>query len=90
MGLRNSTLTADSTRQLIAFLEESDLVKFSKFAPTEAEAYELITQGRQIINVTMPIVIREEDIDDNLASNNSPADHSFSANGKMHNVEVSA
>jgi len=88
-GLRNSSLAASSTQQLIAFLEESDLVKFSKFAPTEAEAYELITQGRQIVEVTKPIVITEEDLD-NLTPNNTPADHSFSANGKMTNVEVSA
>ena len=90
MGLRNSSLTANSTQQLIDFLEESDLVKFSEFMPTEAEAYEAITQARQIVETTMPIVITEEDLEDELTPNNTPDDHSFSANGKMKNIEVSA
>jgi hypothetical protein len=89
-GLRNSTLTTSGTRQLINFLEESDLVKFSKFTPTESEAYETITQARQIVETTMLIVITEADIDDTLAATDTPADHSFSANGKMKNIEVSA
>jgi hypothetical protein len=89
-GLRNSSLTDNNTRQLIVFLEESDLVKFSKFTPTEAEAYELITEARQIVEATKPIVITKEDLDNNLTANNTPADHNFSSNGKMKNVEVSA
>lgn len=90
-GLRSSALTASSTQQLIVFLEDSDLVKFSEFTPTEAEAYELITQARQIIEATKPVVITEEDLDDNLTpENNTPKDHTFSANGKMENIEVSA
>jgi hypothetical protein len=89
-GLRNSSLTANSTRQLIVFLEESDLVKFSKFLPSEAEAYELITQARQIVEETKPIVIAGEDLDDSLTANSTPTDHNFSSNGKMKNVEVSA
>ncbi len=89
-GLRSSSLTANNTQQLIVFLEESDLVKFSKFAPSEAEAYELITQARQIVEVTKPIVITKEDLDDSFTPSNTPTDHTFSSNGKMKNVEVSA
>ena len=89
-GLRSSSLTANNTQQLIVFLEESDLVKFSEFTPSEAEAYEMITDARQIVEATKPIVITEEDIDDSLTPNNTPADHTFSSNGKMKNVEVSA
>ena len=89
-GLRSSSLTAASTQQLIHFLEDSDLVKFSEFTPTEAEAYELITEARQIVEATKPIVITKEDLDGSLTETNTPADHSFSANGKMKNVEVSA
>ncbi len=65
-------------------------MKFSKFTPTEAEAYELITEARQIVEATKPIVITKEDLDGNLTENNTPADHTFSANGKMKNIEVSA
>jgi hypothetical protein len=90
-GLRASTLTDASTRHLITFLEESDLVKFSKFTPTEAEAYELITEARQIVNETMPAAIEQTDLDDNsLTPTGKPSDRTFSANGKMKNMEVSA
>jgi len=89
-GLRSSALPASITQQLIVFLEDSDLVKFSEFTPTEAEAYELITQARQIVEATKPIVITEEDLDDSLTQNNTPTSHTFSANGKMENIEVSA
>lgn len=89
-GLRHSSLTEANTRQLIIFLEESDLVKFSKYTPTEAEAYEAITQARQIVAATMPMASTEADHDNNYSANDTPADHTFSANGKMKNIEVSA
>jgi hypothetical protein len=98
-GLRQSNLSQKNTRQVIAFLEESDLVKFSNFAPDRTSANELIAQGRQIVEETKPIVISKDDLDNNLTTTNSPSGDgesmkeppsSFSANGKMHNVEVSA
>jgi hypothetical protein len=97
-GLKQSDLSQNNTRQVIIFLEESDLVKFSTFAPDQASAYALIAQGRQIVEETKPVVITEEDIDNNLTSTNSSsggtstkeAPNRFSANGKMQNVEVSA
>jgi hypothetical protein len=98
-GLRQSNISQKNTRQVLAFLEESDLVKFSNFAPDRASAYELIAQGRQIVEETKPIVISKDDLDNNLTTTNSPSGdgesmkeppNSFSANGKMHNVEVSA
>ncbi len=89
-GLRNSSLMANNTQKMISFLEESDLVKFSNFSPSEAEAYELITEARHIVEATKPIVITEEDLDDSLTPTNTPSDHTFSSNGKMKNVEVSA
>lgn len=89
-GLRGTSLNEASTQKLINFLEESDLVKFSKFTPTEAEAYETITRARQIIEMTMPVVITEEDLDGHHPANDRPADHAFSSNGKVKNVEVNA
>lgn len=98
-GLRQSNLSQKNTRQVIVFLEESDLVKFSEFAPDRTAAYELIAQGRQIVEETKPIVLSKDDLDNNLTPTNSPSGggvstkeppNSFSANGKMHNVEVSA
>jgi len=89
-SLKQSDLSANNTQQLFTFLQESDLVKFSKFRPDEASAYELISQGRQIVEQTKPIVITDEDLDNHLTPTNSPSDRTFSANGKMKNVEVSA
>lgn len=88
-GLRSSGLSRENTRSLIAFLEECDWVKFSEYIPGEAEAYEIITQARQIVEETRPIVITEADLDDNFQANNGSKGHSFSANGKVTNVEVS-
>jgi hypothetical protein len=97
-SLRQSNLSQKNTRQVIVFLEESDVVKFSEFAPDRTSAHALIAQGRQIVEETKPIVITEDDLDNNLTPTNSPSGgvstkeppNSFSANGKMHNVEVSA
>lgn len=88
-GLRRSTLSRENTRSLITFLEECDWVKFSEYIPAEAEAYEIITEARQIVEETRPLVITEADLDDNFKADNGSKGHSFSANGKATNVEVS-
>jgi hypothetical protein len=89
-GLRSSTLNAGSIQQLIDFLEESDLVKFSKFQPSEAEAYELITQAREIVHAAMPLAISAADNDNDFTANGTSSGHNFSANGEKKHVEVSA
>jgi hypothetical protein len=88
-GLRGSSLSREHTHSLIAFLEECDWVKFSEYIPVEAEAYEIITQARQIVEATRPMVITEADLDDNFKADNEAKGHSFSTNGKVTNVEVS-
>ena len=47
-------MSADVTAALIAFLQESDLVKFSKWSPDVESAYELLAQGRLIVETTRP------------------------------------
>jgi hypothetical protein len=39
---------------LIAFLQESDLVKFSKWTPDVASAHQLLAHGRMIVEATKP------------------------------------
>lgn len=39
---------------LVAFLQESDLIKFSTFTPDMASAQELLEQGRAIVEATVP------------------------------------
>jgi hypothetical protein len=87
-SLKQSDLTQAASRQLVRFLEESDLVKFSKFQPTEATAYELIAQARAFVEATKPIVITEEDLNDDQPQQTTG--HTFSANGTMVKSEVSA
>jgi hypothetical protein len=50
-------LSSEVTAALIAFLQESDLVKFSKWTPDVASAYELLAQGRLIVETTRPAPI---------------------------------
>ena len=85
-SLKQTTLSQANTAQLIAFLDESDLVKFSTYKPSESSAYEMITQGRQIVEATKPIAITEEDLD----NKEEPKNANFSANGHMKKIEVSA
>jgi len=47
-------LSSEVTAALIAFLQESDLVKFSKWTPDVESAYRLLAQGRLIVETTRP------------------------------------
>jgi hypothetical protein len=47
-------LSPEITAALIAFLQESDLVKFSKWTPDLASAHELLANGRLIVETTRP------------------------------------
>jgi hypothetical protein len=47
-------LSPEVTAALIAFLQESDLVKFSKWTPDVAGAHELLANGRLIVETTAP------------------------------------
>lgn len=91
-GLQGTNLALATNRQLVHFLEESDLVKFSEFAPTEASAYEHIAQARAIVDSTKPIVITAADLDAPDEQTKAPPTpkHPFSANGSMMKSEVNA
>ena len=87
-SLRQTTMSRANTAYLIAFLDESDLVKFSEYTPSESKAYELISQGRDIVEANKPIVITEEDLDN--PNQPEPEVLEFSANGHNEPVEVRA
>ena len=86
MGILQTSISRADAAQLFAFLDDSDLVKFSEYQPSESSAYELITRGRSIVEATKPLVISDEDIDDN----EEPKKENFSANGHMKKIEVTA
>lgn len=53
-SLRQSNVAREVMRTFIAFLDESDLVKFSTFHPDSASAYRLLDSGREIVELTRP------------------------------------
>jgi hypothetical protein len=52
--LARAELSPEVTASLIAFLQESDLVKFSRWTPDVESARELLAQGRLIVETTRP------------------------------------
>jgi hypothetical protein len=56
-SLKTVDFRPDVARLFISFLDESDLVKFSKFRPDVLSAYQLLAGGRQIVEMTQPILV---------------------------------
>jgi hypothetical protein len=52
--LARTDMSTDVTALLIAFLQESDLVKFSEWTPDVASAQQLLARGRMIVEATKP------------------------------------
>lgn len=52
--LTRCAMSPEVTAVLIAFLQASDLVKFSKWTPDVASAQQLLTHGRMIVEATRP------------------------------------
>ena len=63
MSCKGQPLDRGTRRRVVTFLQEGDLVKFADIVPSEADAYEMITQGRMIVEATKPVVIRADDVD---------------------------
>ena len=59
LSLATSTMPAQVADQLVAFLDASDLVKFSTFQPDVPSAYALTAQARTIILATKPVETAE-------------------------------
>jgi hypothetical protein len=52
--LARTAMTPEVRALLIAFLQESDLVKFSEWTPDVASAQQLLAHGRMVIEATSP------------------------------------
>ena len=52
--LARSAISPEAAALFIAFLQESDLVKFSKWTPDVESARQLLTRGRMIVEATKP------------------------------------
>ena len=68
-SLKGTPIAAEVSRQFIFFLDESDLVKFSKFSPDKVSAYQLLETGRQIVEATKPVV---DSSDENNQATDNP------------------
>ncbi|MFN2179357.1 MAG: hypothetical protein ACK2UV_07720, partial [Candidatus Promineifilaceae bacterium] len=93
--LQATTLDRGTQRRVVTFLQESDLVKFADIVPSEAEAYELIAQGRMIVESTKPLTISPDDLNGSSGLNGGSPDavvaaRAFSSNGQNDTIEVSA
>ncbi|MCK5313606.1 MAG: hypothetical protein KAJ53_00720, partial [Anaerolineales bacterium] len=76
-------------RRVVIFLDECDLVKFSKFKPDEGSAYQILADARQIVEDTKPIL---PEIGEHLGTDqkNVPNGSDFSAGKPNPKMEISA
>ncbi len=99
-NLKATAVRTDVARRFVSLLDDSDLVKFSKFRPDVASANRLLAEARWIVEETRPIM---PDTDEESASNGSTisggshtADHQpepyrdLALNGRNQHTEVSA
>lgn len=96
-NLHKSKIDRKVSRDFVAFLLESDLIKFSTFEPNINDANQLMLSARNIVASTKPLVITSDDVDNSngigkqkQTTVSSPQGHPFSSNGKLTNAEVQA
>lgn len=54
-NMKRSSIPHEVAKQFVSLLDESDLVKFSKFTPEVKNAHDLLIQGREIVERTKPV-----------------------------------
>jgi len=74
--MRDSAVSPDMARQIVNFLDDSDLVKFSTFTPDVESARTLLENGRLIIKST---AVKQIEIS-KVEMNNSPAKYAEMVN----------
>jgi hypothetical protein len=88
-SFKKKQVSADISRRVVIFLDECDLVKFSKFTPDEDSAYQILADARQIVEDTKPIL---PEIGEHLGTDqkNVPNGSDFSAGKPNKKMEMSA
>lgn len=76
-ALQTTTMPTDVAQQVVAFLDASDLIKFSQATPSVAGAQQLLAQARRIVSATQP-----------SAADDSAAEPHPSASGRLHKMEM--
>jgi hypothetical protein len=93
-SIKKTIITRPIARQFLTLLDESDLVKFSKFTPDIVSANQALQLGRLIVEETMPI--REPDSPDSEFGGllspqaDQTSDPALSVNGKYRRTEMRA
>lgn len=99
-NLKNTAVRSDVARHFIALLDESDLVKFSKFKPDVASANRLLADARWMVEETKPFV-PDADVEpvsngsglsggSHIANHQPKAYRELAVNGQNQHTEVSA
>lgn len=60
-NLKGTLMTRDVIHRLLNFLSGSDLIKFSKYIPSQREALDAIDEARQIVEITARAIQVEDD-----------------------------
>lgn len=89
ISFKKAEVPKEISGRFVAFLDDCDLVKFSKFRPDESSAYQILTEARQIIEYTRP-VYQNAGENSGLDQTNKPSKPNFSNNQSNTRVEMSA
>jgi len=92
-SILRTPITPPISREFLGLLDESDLVKFSKFAPDAASAMQALVTGRHIVMETKPTNDMESVSGSSGTQINSVdevTEPSVSVNGNMRQTEVRA
>jgi hypothetical protein len=87
-NFKRTKVSTTIANQFMDLLDESDLVKFSKFIPDVPSARQVLTNGREIVELTKPVIV-ETGIDENQDQlTPPPTTPRFGKNGSNKNAEV--
>ena len=88
-SFKQTEVSKEISQRFVAFLDDCDLVKFSKFRPDESSAYQILFDARQIVEDTKPIP-PEAGEGNELDQANTPQETNFSAGHPNRKMEMSA
>lgn len=88
-NLKRTKVSSDVAKEFITLLDDSDLVKFSKFKPDIYSAQKILQNSRQIVEQTKPVVLESED-GDHTQMNNLPSEPFIGDNGRKPQAEVTS
>jgi hypothetical protein len=89
--LKSTEMPPDVSQIFVLLLDESDLVKFSKFTPDTTIAAQLIETGRQIVIATKPVIETSSDPNEEIGRTPSDPGSNYPTNNRnQQTTEVSA